>query len=325
MKTLAINVFTSLVMATLFGCGGGDAASGPDVISPQLSYKRVPIGPWDRLTLPPVFDGAYGQSVSCSLATAPKGFSIDSACNLTIDQADSGTQTVSISLAVKGYSGNKQVVQSFNVKSPTLLYNLQIAGLEPTVSKDDALLWLTLLTTTGGTPVLSDYTPLAGDSVAYKADGLLAPGMTLNSVSGILSGTPESSEQISSNIYAEIVRNGRSQKIAVKIITAMPRVSYSSVVATTLETSKTAKPNPIRSLPTDSIRYEIHNKTNTTGDCYGTSRMTLAANQIAIDATTGDVRPSFNTKGVYCIPVAMVITRQDKSHTDFSSAYFEIR
>jgi hypothetical protein len=310
---------------TLAACSGGGDTNSPDVISPGLSYATKTISSLEKTVIAPNITGTYGHYAVCSLSLPPAGFTMDRDCNLFIEGAAPGQHTIIVGMAVSGYNGLGSFSQSFTVVGPKLQYNLQRTLIDATLKKSDGLIWQTPLSVTGGTPKFTDYLPAQGDLLTYKVQGTLVPGLVLNPVTGQLTGTPDSDSLLDSNIYAEIIRNGKTSTIPVAIRTELPTVTFASVLTTTLDTSITAKPTASGLQVGDTVTYELHTRASVTGTCLLGNQPAMTASQVAIDSTTGNVRPSANVKGIYCIPVAMVVTRNGKVATVASAARFEIR
>jgi hypothetical protein len=314
-------VCTSINLAA---CGGGSNSDAPDSIYPSLSYGSQTITPWSKTVLAPNITGTYGHYAVCSLTSPPTGFTMDRDCNLFIDSPAAGQHNINVNMAVSGYNGLGTFQQVISVSGAKFLYNLQLTRVDASLKLSDSLIWQAPLSAAGGTPKLLDYVPVQGDLVAYKASGALAPGLTLNSATGQLTGTPDSADLLDSKISVEITRNGKTVTTLASIRTELPTVAYANIVASTFDTSLTAKPKALGLLADDTVSYALHTLPVITGTCLNGTKPLLTASQVAIDGTTGSVRPSANVKGTYCIPVAMKVTRNGKSATVPSASLFEI-
>jgi hypothetical protein len=310
----------------LGGCGGGGGGSdGPSVLTPSLTYPTTVISPWEKSELLPIFSGLEGQAATCKWGSSPPppGFTIENTCRITILDASPGTHSLVIDLNVNGYYGTKSIETIVNIDGPKMSYKYSSA----LNGSPDALVWMVPLSVEGGKAILTGYASQPGDLIAFKTQGSMAPGLSMDPITGQLSGTPQSTNFENSGVYAELTRAGKSIKLRVAnpyIKAVLPWALYSDVAATTLETSKVTSPVKYNTLTSDNIRFGLHTSTIGTNSCM-TNSPQLTASQVAVDPTTGNARPTGNTKGIYCLPLSMTVVRGGNSYSYNTAVKFEIR
>jgi Putative Ig domain len=190
-------------LGALAGCGGGGGGGGgDDAISGTYQLDgQAELGVAGSIRAE-LANGVEGTP-RCSLTsgTVPPGMAFGTDCSLTGTPSQAGTYMSQVRLTVSGRSGAATVNVVILVRGP----ELGGSGALP----DD----LTLLAPIAAAEVtvLRGYTPQPGDQVVYAVtEGSLPTGLTLDAVTGKLSGTPVALGSFSANLGATLVRNGQS-------------------------------------------------------------------------------------------------------------------
>jgi hypothetical protein len=304
---------TLVLSALMYGCGGASSVDGPAMLTVSLNYPLPNGSSWEKSTISASVTGLQGQQLVCGWGTsgAPEGFSINpTTCDIGIDGALGGNNQLSIVYGAKGYSTVSKMV-NIKIDGPQLSYKAFDSNL-----LSDKIQWLVPVSADAGKPVLSNYNASPGDTVTFKTSGSFPPGISVDSQGQIVGTSTNSGGFYESRIWAEIKRGDRILTVKPfslgRIQIASPFISYADMSIKVSDTTARATPTVTGLLPTDSYSFEKYS-----GIWYGCPQTSTAPPTYGqdgyVDAVSGAARPIAITAGSYCIPVAIVVTRNGQT------------
>lgn len=194
------------VVLTACGGGGGGGGSNADIeaLGLSFSYPQPSAAVWTDTTISPLINGLEGNSPRCSLVSGvlPLGLELNRNCTLTGQPLGNGNFSATIRLTVEGYRGYVDANVTFVVGAPGVHYwdlfgNTRLTwgqaySFAPTIGNGGAI-------------------PAPGDTLRYELVGTLPAGMSFNTTTGYISGTPTRPDDFASfSVEATVTRAGRT-------------------------------------------------------------------------------------------------------------------
>lgn len=173
--------FPLLLIACGGGGGGNEGSSSPRplFVSVTYPYPANVASLYHPTTLSPTLTGFQGHAAMCSLnsGTLPTGMALNSNCTITGIPTQLGNFPFGIQVSAAGASNTVTTSASLTVQGPNPFYSRYSLTIGNAVNDLPNLGW----------------TPPAGlvTSWSYQIQsGALPPGLTLNGVTGSISGVP---------------------------------------------------------------------------------------------------------------------------------------
>ncbi len=174
-------------VAALLGCGGGggggsSGASGGGTLYVSVDYPAQAISLYEPALVQPQLSGFAGRIPSCSLVagTMPAGLQLRSDCSIVGRATQPGISVITIRVAASGVSNTLDFPKAVQVNGPTTDY------------QNGTLQNVPLGTVVNDFPSVRYWTPGGDLSIAWSyrvQSGSLAPGLSLDPVTGRVSGT----------------------------------------------------------------------------------------------------------------------------------------
>ena len=227
---------TALILAAVFtlslaACGGGGGGSNDQpTLAVSFNYGSAVEGYdlWVAMEQAPTLQGLDGHTPVCSVSAGslPSGVAIErDSCNLSGTPTEVGDFSFTVKLTVAGFSGSVEASGTMSVRAPSLSYLGQpLTGM---------LGWNEASTST---PSWVGYRPNAGDSIGNfrVEDANLPAGLSIDSDTGVVSGTFIGFGTAGFTIHATITHDGKSVDVSSPIIeptSSPPSVAYDSINA----------------------------------------------------------------------------------------------
>lgn len=186
-------LFGIAVIGVLTACGGGGGGGGgsfgggvrDETLTVSISYSSVPIPLWHRVVVSAQASGFGGLSPNCTFVNGelPPGMELRSDCSVAGRPTRAGVFGFLVRVGASGASNTVDMSGSIHVQGPQFWYHDNGFGRAVTVSDSISV-----------TPSILNWTPPADVPITVSFalhDGALAPGMSLDPDTGVISGVPQ--------------------------------------------------------------------------------------------------------------------------------------
>lgn len=180
MKKAWCAVLSSVALVACGGGGGGSDNGGTLYVS--VDYPAQPISLYESVVVQPQLSGFAGRTPSCSLVggAMPAGLQLRSDCSIAGRATQPGLNVITIRVAASGVSNTLDLPKAVQVNGPAVTYQHSMLQNTP------------LGTLVNDHPSVLYWIPGADLSITWSyrlQSGSLPPGLTLDPVSGLVSGT----------------------------------------------------------------------------------------------------------------------------------------
>lgn len=212
---LALALGCAVVLAACGGGGGG--GGGDDELTVSVDYNGAAFL-LRSTSIRPTIDGLEGHSANCSLAsgTLPSGMTLNADCSITGTPMQAGNFPVTVRLGASGVSNQLDWPVVVMVLGPSVLYQMPVD--------------MNIGSSVDVRTLNNFWTPSAADTASYSIVGTLPPGLTIDSATGRIHGTPTSQGTYSFKVAVRLENGGRTvnqvQDSENRVTVVMPSINY---------------------------------------------------------------------------------------------------
>lgn len=193
---------TALLLTACGGGGGGGGSSQVDDLVLTFSYTPQVVGLWGTVSDAPNLSGLQGHTPTCTVSAGrlPQGVNLNSStCAISGSPTEAGNFDATIRLTVSGYTGYVETNYGFGVVGFSPVYRWEIGA--------NSASWAYSFS---DRPTIDRYTPRTGDTVTYEYLGGLPAGLSMDPVTGVVSGLPEQTGSFDPQIRISVTRSGQT-------------------------------------------------------------------------------------------------------------------
>lgn len=223
-----------VLLDLLTGCGGGGGGSdGGQDLTVTFSYSGSAAVPAVFLPaqLLPTIGGLGANSPRCAVSggSLPPGMSLVGGCVISGTPTEAGNFSSTVTLTVDGYRGSVATNVPISVLAPTLIPVAKASAFsaDQDLGLGIAVSRLPIVTVGLLYAGVLPYAPPAGDLATYGVTaGSLPPGLSLDPVSGTLSGAPTTPGVSAFTVSWGFVHNGQVFRTSVPVKLAVTQTSF---------------------------------------------------------------------------------------------------
>ena len=192
------------------GCGGGQ-----DKLYVSVTWSDTTVDLYTPTTLQPTLSGFDGHDARCGLTsdTLPPGMGLNRDCTISGTPSKTGGYSFTYDVSAEDAEGTVSGTGYITVQGPTAFYSAQSAKVGVAASRAPQF-------NAGWTAPPASLNPVWTWSVA---SGTLPPGLTLNTSTGVIAGTPTTAGTYSASIHS-VLQVGLSSY-------TLPNTSYTQTVS----------------------------------------------------------------------------------------------
>lgn len=177
------------------GGGGSDGGSSDQTLYVSLGYPSAHLNLFAAATVMPMLGGFDGHAPNCTLisGTMPPGMTLQGNCQLVGRPTQASNYPITVRVGASGASNTITTGATINVDGPGAFYPSRSAFMNG----------FTLGTVVSDAPTISNWTAPTDTPLTWAyalRSGSLPPGLSLNSTTGVISGTVTSTGAYSATI-----------------------------------------------------------------------------------------------------------------------------